>query len=122
MGSGVYRWLKGKYFVDELYSALFIRPAEWIAATFTSLWMDRTVIDGILHGVAHLVGVIGAWLRNFIDKPIVNGLGDLIAESTKRFGGVFRTIQTGRVQQYMILALVSVAVVSVFFYYFLILR
>jgi len=45
-----------------------------------------------------------------------------VAESTKQIGGVFRTIQTGRIQQYMILALVSMVVVSAFFYYFLILR
>ena len=122
LGGGSYRLLKNKYYIDELYMAIFIRPAEWIAVTFTSLWMDRKVIDGILHWIAYLVGVIGNFLRNFIDKPIINGSGDLVGESTKKLGGVFRTIQTGRVQQYMILALVSLAVVSAFFYYFLILR
>jgi NADH-quinone oxidoreductase subunit L len=122
LGTGIYRWLKGKYFIDELYTTLFVHPAEWVAVTFTSLWMDRTVIDGVLHWVANMVGIIGSWLRNFIDKPIINGFGDQVAESTKKMGGVFRTIQTGHIQQYMILALVSVAVVSAFFYYFLIIR
>ena len=56
--------------------------------------------------------MIGNFLRNYIDKPVVNGSGDLVGEGTKKLGGVFRTIQTGRVQQYMILALVSVAVFS----------
>jgi NADH-quinone oxidoreductase subunit L len=122
LGSSISSVIINKYYFDELYQFLFIRPANWLAVVFTSLWLDRTVIDGILHWFARITGILGNAFRNYFDKPIVNGSGDLIAESTKKLGGVFRTIQTGRVQQYMILALVSLAVVSAFFYYFLILR
>jgi NADH-quinone oxidoreductase subunit L len=115
----VHTVLKNKYYFDELYAAVFIRPAEWIATVFTYQWMDRTVIDGVLHWFARASVAIGHFLRDFIDKPIVNGFGDWLAESTKKVGGVFRTIQTGRVQQYMILALVSIAAFSVLFYYLL---
>jgi NADH-quinone oxidoreductase subunit L len=115
----VYTVLKNKYYFDELYNLIFVRPAYWLAATFTSQWMDRTVIDGILHWFAYITGVIGNFLRDFIDKPIVNGFGDWLSESTKKVGGVFRTIQTGRVQQYMILALVSLAAFSLLFFYLL---
>ncbi len=120
LGATVYRWLKNKYYFDELYDAVFVRPAYWLAETFTSLWMDRTVIDGILHGFAYISGIIGNFLRNAIDKPIVNGSGDMVGEGTKKLGGVFRTIQTGRVQQYMILALVSIAAFTALFYYLLV--
>ena len=120
LGATVYRWLKNKYYFDELYDKVFVKPAYWLAETFTSLWMDRKVIDGVLHWFAHISGIIGNFLRNAIDKPIVNGSGDLIAESTKKLGGVFRTIQTGRVQQYMILALVSIMAFSALFYYLLV--
>jgi NADH-quinone oxidoreductase subunit L len=116
----VHTVLKNKYYFDELYDFLFVRPAYWLAATFTSLWMDRKVIDGILHWFAHITGVIGNFLRNAIDKPIINGSGDFVGEGTKKLGGTFRTIQTGRVQQYMILALVAIAVVSALFYYLLV--
>jgi NADH-quinone oxidoreductase subunit L len=120
LGATVYRWLKNKYYFDELYDKVFVKPAYWLAETFTSNWMDRKVIDGVLHWFAHISGIIGNFLRNAIDKPIVNGSGDLIAEGTKKLGGVFRTIQTGRVQQYMILALVSIAAFSALFYYLLV--
>jgi NADH-quinone oxidoreductase subunit L len=120
LGATVYRWLKDKYYFDELYQAVFVRPAYWLAETFTSLWMDRKVIDGILHWFAHISGIIGNFLRDAIDKPIVNGSGDVIGEGTKKLGGVFRTIQTGRVQQYMILALVSIAAFTALFYYLLV--
>jgi len=119
---GFYTVLKNKYYFDELYDFLFVRPAYWLAATFTSAWMDRKVIDGILHWFAYITGVIGNFLRDFIDKPIVNGSGDWVGETTKKLGGVFRTIQTGRVQQYMILALVSIAAFSALFYLLLVAR
>ena len=88
LGATVYRWLKNKYYFDELYDRIFVQPAYWLAVTFTSLWMDRKVIDGILHWFAYITGIIGNFLRNYIDKPIVNGFGDLVGEGTKKLGGV----------------------------------
>ena len=117
LGASLYRWLKKKYYFDELYQKIFVAPAFWLAETFTSSWMDQKVIDGILHWFAYISGVIGNFLRNAIDKPIVNGSADLVGEGAKKLGGTFKTIQTGRVQQYMILALVSLAVFSVFLFY-----
>jgi NADH-quinone oxidoreductase subunit L len=115
-----YTLLENKYYFDELYHFIFVRPAYWLSETFTYLWMDRKVIDGFLNWVARISGVIGNFFRNYIDKPIINGFGDFVAESTKKVGYMFRTIQTGKVQQYMILALVSIAAFSVIFYYLLV--
>ncbi len=50
--------------------------------------------------------VLGGLFRNWIDKPIVNGFGDLVGETVKKFGRTFRVIQTGYVQQYLLMALV----------------
>jgi NADH-quinone oxidoreductase subunit L len=116
----VHKVLKNKYYFDEFYDTVFVKPTYWIAETFTSQWMDRKVIDGILHWFAYITGVIGNFLRDAIDKPIVNGIGDWVAETTKKIGHVMRAIQTGRVQQYMILALVSVAAFSALFYYLMV--
>ncbi|HEX7976276.1 MAG TPA: NADH-quinone oxidoreductase subunit L, partial [Anaerolineales bacterium] len=115
----VYRVVKNKYYIDEFYSLVFVRPAIWFADVF-SRWLDQGVIDGILHGMARLASIIGSFLRNYIDKPIVNGSGDLVGESVKRLGQTFRPIQTGKVQQYMILALVSVAFFSTLIYYLMV--
>lgn len=114
----VHKVLKNKYYFDELYSKVFVKPAYWLAAVFTSQWMDRKVIDGILHWFAYITGVIGNAFRDYFDKPVVNGFGDFVGESTKRIGVWFRAIQTGRIQQYMILALISVVFFSVVFYFF----
>jgi NADH-quinone oxidoreductase subunit L len=113
----LYKVLQNKYYFDEMYDFLFVRPAYWLAETFTSSWMDRKVIDGILHWFAYISGVIGHFFRNEIDKPIINGSADLIGKGTKWSGSILRTIQTGKVQQYMILALMGLATFSIIFYY-----
>ena len=115
----LHKVLKNKYYFDELYAVVFIRPAVWLAVTFTSAWMDRTVIDGILHWFARVSVALGHFFRNYIDKPIINMPGDLLAEGTKWVGEKSRGIQTGRVQQYMILALVVISAFSMLFYYLL---
>jgi len=116
----VYPVLKNKYYFDEIYQILFVRPTIWLAEKFVSQWMDQDVIDGTLHGGAYGLSRVGAYLRNWIDKPIVNGSGDLVGEGVKKLGRFLRPIQTGRVQQYMILALVSIAAFSALFYYLMV--
>lgn len=116
----VHKILKNKYYYDEFYDAYVVKPAYWVAETFTSLWMDRKVIDGILHWFAYISDIVGNFFRDAIDKPIINGSGDWVAETTKKIGNIIRAIQTGRVQQYMILALVSMAAFSALFYYLLV--
>jgi NADH-quinone oxidoreductase subunit L len=118
---GFYTVLKNKYYVDELYNLVFVRPAYWFSATFTYLWLDRGLIDGILHTVARLLGSLGTVFRNYFDKPVVNGIGDAVGEGVKTFGRRFRVIQTGQVQQYMLMALVF-AFGTLFYYLFSLLR
>jgi len=108
----IYALLKNKYYFDELYNFLFVRPAIWISETFTYLWIDRGVIDNILHLVGRVSYWLGGAFRNYIDAPIVNGSGDLVGESIKRFGRNFRVIQTGRVQFYLVVSLTAAIVLS----------
>lgn len=116
----LYRVLKNKYYIDEFYDRVFVQPAYWMSETFTYLFLDRKIIDGVLHWFAYISIVIGNFFRNYIDKPIVNGSGDFVGEGTKRLGRSLRFIQSGRIQQYMVVALVSIAAFSVLFYYLLV--
>lgn len=100
--------LKNKYYFDELYDFLFIRPAIWLADTFTNKWMDRGLIDGFLHGVARITSSVGTVFRNYWDKPVINGIGDMFGEGAKKLGRNLRVIQTGRIQQYLLMALILV--------------
>lgn len=102
----VHKLLQNKYYIDEAYNVAFVRPAYWISETFTYLFLDRTVIDGFLHIVARIASSLGTYFRNYIDRPVVNGFGDFVGEGTKWLGRRLRFIQTGLVQQYLIIALV----------------
>jgi len=102
----VYKTLQNKYYFDEFYEAVFVKPAQWFSETFSYLWMDRKVIDGILHLVARVSYSLGIFFREFIDGPVINGFGDLVGESAKWVGDKIKVIQTGKIQQYMLIALV----------------
>ncbi len=111
--------LKNKWYFDEIYNFLFVKPAIWISEKFTSLYMDQTVIDGILHNVARFSLFLGHAFRNYIDKPIVNELiGDGTGSVVKASGSGLRKIQAGRIQYYMV-ASIAVLVIFALLYYFL---
>jgi len=109
--------LKNKYYFDEIYDMIFVRPAYWLADKFTNQFLDRGVIDGILHFVARIASNVGGILRNYFDKPVVNGFGDFVGEGIKKFGRSIKIIQTGRVQQYLLMALV-LAFAAMFYFVF----
>ncbi|MGO9640538.1 MAG: NADH-quinone oxidoreductase subunit L [Candidatus Acidiferrales bacterium] len=50
--SGPYRLLSGKYFVDELYAAVIVRPLVWISTNLFWHVVDEEAIDGTVNGVA----------------------------------------------------------------------
>jgi len=56
----LYLFLKNKWYFDELYDAIFVKPAKWIGGFF---WKrgDGDVIDGSLNGVA--MGIIPFFTR-----------------------------------------------------------
>ena len=113
-------FLKNKYYLDELYMALFAKPAYWFAETFVYKWMDKGFIDGILHIFDPLTNGIGTFIRNKFDLPFINRFfGDGSADVTYWFGGKLRVVQTGRIQQYLMYALVASIVFGAALYYFL---
>ncbi len=116
----VHSILKNKYYFDELYDLIFVRPAYWLADNFTNQILDRGIIDGILHFIARVASNVGHVFRNYIDKPVVNGFGDFVGEGVKRTGRGLRVIQTGKVQQYLLMALILVFGVMFYFIFTLV--
>jgi NADH-quinone oxidoreductase subunit L len=104
--------LRNKYYFDELYEFLFVQPVHWIAETFVSVWVDKGVIDGTLHLIGRAALRLGDIFRNDFDVPVVNGFGDLVGNSVKRFGRTFRVIQTGKVQQYLLVLMAIIVVLG----------
>jgi NADH-quinone oxidoreductase subunit L len=58
-----YKLLRGKYFVDELYAAVIVRPLVWISDRFLWHVVDESLIDGTVNGVARVSRETGDRLR-----------------------------------------------------------
>jgi NADH-quinone oxidoreductase subunit L len=60
---GIYKLLLDKYYVDEIYAALIIRPFLWISTNVFWHVIDERVIDGTVNGVAIVAREIGGKAR-----------------------------------------------------------
>ncbi|MCB9452781.1 MAG: NADH-quinone oxidoreductase subunit L [Anaerolineaceae bacterium] len=106
--------LKNKYYMDELYVTLFIQPSQWFARVVVSDFMDHGIIDGTLHLIARVFTFVGDLIKN-LNVWLIDGVGDGIPELIAVFGAWFRRIQTGRVQQYMLLVVIAMIVIALIF-------
>jgi NADH-quinone oxidoreductase subunit L len=112
--------LKNKYYFDEFYDRVFVKPAYWLAENVVYKFMDQGVIDGVLHVFGPLTDRFGSFIRNYFDLPVINRFfGDGSAEVTYRAGDRLRVVQTGRIQQYLMLALVVFIAIGAALYLFL---
>ncbi|MEW6287818.1 MAG: NADH-quinone oxidoreductase subunit L, partial [Chloroflexota bacterium] len=64
--------LKNKYYFDEAYNFLFVKPAYWFAENVVYKFLDKGVIDGILHAFGPFTQGTGSALRNYFDLPVIN--------------------------------------------------
>jgi NADH-quinone oxidoreductase subunit L len=105
---GIWTVVYNKYYVDELYALLLLRPSVRVAKAFSRF--DGTVIDGAVN----LAGAIGRFLGRVdaaIDKYLVDGAVNAVAAGTIGLGRSFRGLQTGRIQTYLYGALGGALVV-----------
>ncbi len=82
--AGLYRLSHGKFYFDEIYGFLVIRPIQLLARL--SYWVDRLVIDKLVDGIGTVPGALGRALRplqagliQFYALAMVLGLLVLIA-------------------------------------------
>jgi len=60
----VYKTLLNKYYVDELYAAVIVRPLVWLSTQVLWKGADVAGIDGTVNGIAHGTAAIGDGLRH----------------------------------------------------------
>lgn len=107
---GFYTFLNRKWYFDELYDWAFIRPAK-ASAVGVYKWIDRWLIDGVLHAIARGGDGLGRAFRRF-DIAVVNGGVDSFVDGIKAFARWFREIQTGWVQQYLYVVMFGVLLLA----------
>jgi NADH-quinone oxidoreductase subunit L len=116
----VFKLLQNKYWMDEVYELVFIRPSQWFAEKVSYQFLDNTVIDGALHALGRFGNWLGKLLRFGFDLPVVNGAGDGTARGTKWSGQMLRKLQNGKVQHYMGLGVLLMVVAGVIVIYFVV--
>ncbi|MGD2206185.1 MAG: NADH-quinone oxidoreductase subunit L [Anaerolineae bacterium] len=110
----IYTLLKNKYYFDELYDAIFIQPAIALASACYS-FDDMIVIDPIVDAVGRFGRWLSDWLRRAIDNPIVDGAVNGVGTVTAWCGEFMRATQTGKVQNYLLVAAVTVLLLLALF-------
>jgi len=105
-----YQMLLHKYYIDEIYEATFVRGLlAWnrMLASF-----DGRIVDGFVNFVGSF-GVAFANLNGAIDRIFVDGLINYIARFLAGAGSILRQIQTGRIQNYLYFAILTITVMII---------
>ncbi len=109
--------VENKYYMDEINDIVVIKPLMFVNNAMYAF--DRWVIDyAIVNGVGWFTLILSRFWSVF-DKYVVDGLVNLVAETSKIGGRVLKFTQTGIVQQYAAITVICVILLS---WYFLILR
>lgn len=102
---GVYRLLQRKWYFDELYSALLVRPALVVAGWCRAF--DTRGIDGVVDNTGRLTVAFSRGEGRF-DLGIVDGLVNLTARVVYAVGARLRRVQTGYVRSYVLFLVLAV--------------
>lgn len=76
--TGLTRVIANKFYVDEIYDFLFVRPVEKLSKLF-HYYVDIQGIDGIVNGVASAVQALGAQVRKLQNGNIEYYLLGMVA-------------------------------------------
>ena len=114
-----HRVLLDKYYVDEIYGAVFVRGLT-LGGGERLFDADRYLVDGAgggkigpglgVNGIAWAARDIVARLSDFWDRWFVDGAVNLTAAVLDNGSYLFRAVQNGLVQQYALMMLMGVLV------------
>jgi NADH:ubiquinone oxidoreductase subunit 5 (subunit L)/multisubunit Na+/H+ antiporter MnhA subunit len=106
----VYEFLRHKWYFDEIYHAVFVRPT--LALAQAAAGFDRVIIDGVVDGSAYATAGLSR-LGGWFDRVFVDGLVNLVAQITYVIGDWGRSIQTGHLRAYLMVLAVGVVALSI---------
>jgi len=107
--SGVHAFLANKWGFDDLYDVMFVKPAHVVAKFAAAI--DKFVFDEILHTFVRMGIAVSKWDRKF-DEGVIDGIVNLMGNSTHSLGISLRNVQTGKIRQYV--TFIAVSVVTLF--------
>jgi NADH-quinone oxidoreductase subunit L len=91
------RLLHRKWFVDELYDRLIIRPFWRLCDVFNAF--DKWVVDGVVNGTARTTLLLSE-VKAAFDRWVIDLAINAIAWMVRWSGAALRRLQTGHLQSY----------------------
>jgi NADH-quinone oxidoreductase subunit L len=136
----VYTCLENKYYIDWFYEHTFVWATIKLGDVFAVF--DRGGIDWVVNAVGRGAAGLATGLWRFVDMPIIDGAVNLVGRGGRAFADLWgsfdfrvidgivngvgtvtqalgrwlRGMQTGRVQNYLLIASVNVVVILVVLY------
>lgn len=112
----VFVGMHNKWWVDELYGFLIIRPyvalagflAEVVDWQFWHDWFHDSVLGRAFRGGTR-------WLNEGFDMPVIDGIVNGVGKATQAAASKLRVLQTGYVRNYALSVVVGVVLVLTYF-------
>ncbi|MCL5029098.1 MAG: NADH-quinone oxidoreductase subunit L [Bacteroidetes bacterium] len=108
----LYKLSYNKWYFDEIYQATFV--AFTLGLSNVLYWIDTYIIDGIVNGSATVTKQFSKFSGTF-DNIVVDGLVNLMATISGFIGLMFRRLQTGKVQTYIVVVVFSLVIILFLF-------
>lgn len=106
----IYTFIFNKWYIDNLYDNAIRKPAV-ATGNFLSRVDGDWLIDPIVNGAAAVGRRFGA-VTNWADRYIVDGIVNLVAVVMDEVSNYLRLLQTGRVQNYLVILLAGLLVLA----------
>ena len=103
--SPVHKFLINKWYFDEAYNGVVVGGT--LALTNMLRWFDDTIIDGAVNGAGWITKVT-SFISGKFDANVIDGFVNLTAYLSGFLGLLLRKLQTGKVQTYIVFAVLSV--------------
>jgi NADH-quinone oxidoreductase subunit L len=105
----VFTLLENKYWVDELYGYIFVKPYQWLSA-FLADKVDWAFWHDFFHDkiLASSFNWVTRTLAGPIDLGIIDGIANYLGDGFKELAAQLRKIQTGFVRNYALSIFIGV--------------
>jgi len=110
---GFYRLVFNKYYVDELYDALFVNRTKDLGDA--CFFVDSKFVDGAVNGTAATTRGTAS-VSGFFDKYVVDGLVNFVGWINMALNRVATSLQTGLVQRYAFGTILGIVLFILLYY------
>jgi NADH-quinone oxidoreductase subunit L len=112
----VYSALVNKWWFDELYDFLFVKPTFVVSRLIAGF--DRQIIDGFIDWLGRSTVVFSKRWEYVADQSLVDGFVNLLAGWTYSLGLSLRSVQTGKIRQYVMFIVIGAITIFVLISFF----